>query len=218
MSYHVIPQCHHVILWSVQVFFQVNLFQYLLQFLLCVPVFLLSIYLLSVVRSVFFFNPATPLVTSSSPYMLSKADDSENVPCFCQFCSIQSSITQYMSFLISSYYLVISPWRKPLNFLNFFFLLFTVNSTILPSVLWELCVTLSPYSALLAMVSCTTSISVFCYCSSFSPQSISFFHYKSHLFSQSLPLFLSLPFHSILSLPKLQLPPVALWSLHGYLA
>lgn len=119
----------------------------------CIPVKYLSAFSCEIY---FFFYPAPPLVTSSSPYMLSKADDSENVPCFCQFCSIQSSVTQYMSFWISSYYLVISPWWKPLNFLNFFFLLCTVNSTILPSVIWEFCVILSPYSALLVMVSCTT--------------------------------------------------------------
>lgn len=82
---------------------------------------------------------------------LSKADDSQNLPCFCQFCSTQSSISQYMSTRISSYYLVISPWWKHLNFLVF--LLFAVNSTLLSSVLWEFSV--SPYPTWLTMCPCT---------------------------------------------------------------
>lgn len=82
---------------------------------------------------------------------LSKADDSQNLPCFCQFCSTQSSISQYMSTWISSYYLVFSPWWKHLKFLVF--LLFPVNSTLLSSVLWEFSV--SPYPAWLTMCPCT---------------------------------------------------------------
>lgn len=84
---------------------------------------------------------------------LSKADYSQNLPCFCQFCSTQYSISQYMSTWISSYYLVISPWWKPLNFLVF--LLFAVNSTLLSSVLWEFSVIVSPYPAWLTMCPCT---------------------------------------------------------------
>lgn len=111
----------------------------------CVPV---SIYLISVLR--FFFSPFCLFLLE-----LSKADDSQNLPCFCQFCSTQSSISQYMSTWISSYYLVISPWWKPLNFLVFFFSLFTVNSTLLSSVLWEFSVIVPPYTAWLTMCPCT---------------------------------------------------------------
>lgn len=118
----------------------------------CVPI---SIYLFSVVRSIFFpFCLSSANITISLPE-LSKADDSQNLPRFCQICSIQSSISQYMSSWISSYYIVISPWWKPLNFPDFFFLLLPVNSTLLSSVLWEFSVIISPYSALLAIRSCT---------------------------------------------------------------
>lgn len=110
----------------------------------CVPV---SIYLMSVGR---FLSPFCLFLLE-----LSKADDSQNLPCFCQFCSTQSSISQYMSTWISSYYLVISPWWKPLNFLLFFFLLCAVNAALLSSVLWEFPVIVSPYSAWLTMCPCT---------------------------------------------------------------
>lgn len=158
MAYHnvischtTMSSCHIVICWS---FLPSSSIPTSTSMAPSCPWLPISIYLLSIVRSIFF-----PLCLSCdniiSVLYLSEADDSQNPPFFCQFCSIQSSISQYLSSWISSYYLVISPWWKPLNFLDFFFQLFTVNSTLLSSVLWDLSVIISPYSALLAMFLCT---------------------------------------------------------------